>query len=105
MSTRTQRVCVPAMPSRSRASVPASSFWIAPPVETPNTSEPNELWVEVVVAAGLVVGAAPRRLRRAARARLAAARQHALRRAARDLAERAFRARIRQRASAVLRGF
>src|SRR5881392_2507882 len=105
MSARIQRVWVPAMPSRSRPSVPASSFWMVPPVETPNTSEPNELCVDVVVAAGFVVGVARRRFRRAARARLAAARQHALRRAARLLAERAFLARIRQRASGVLRGF
>src|SRR5690348_5907073 len=105
MSTLTQRVCVPAMPSRSRPSVPESSFWMVPPVETPNTSEPNALWVDVVVAAGVVVGVGRRRLRRAARARLAAARQQALRRAARALAERAFLAPIRQRASGVLRGF
>src|SRR2546421_7064978 len=58
MSTRTQRVRVPAMPSRSRPKVVASSFWIAPPVETPNTSAPNALRVFVVgvVVPPLVVG-------------------------------------------------
>src|SRR6476661_9184175 len=92
MSTRTQCVCVPAIVSRSRANVVESSFWIAPPVDRPNTSAPKEF--EPDGGGGGVAGA----LRRAALARLAASRQ-ARRRAARVLAVRALRARRRQRTS------
>src|SRR4051812_27705308 len=92
MSTRTQWVRVPEIESRSRPSVVESSFWIAPPVDRPNTSAPNEFTPD----GGGVDGA----LRRAALARLAASRQ-ARRLARRVLAERAFRARRRQRVRAL----
>src|SRR5216684_7088182 len=93
MSTRTQWLCVPAIESRSRPSVVESSFWIAPPVDTPNTSAPNEF-----ATGGGGGGGAGNVLRRAALARLAARRQ-ARRFARRVLAERALRARRRQRVS------
>src|SRR5256886_6051309 len=95
MSIRIQRACVPAIESRSRASVVESSFWTVPPVDRPNTSAPNEFVPDGGGGGGLVVVGA---LRRAALARLAASRQ-ARRLAARVLAERALRARRRQRTS------
>src|SRR4051812_43642294 len=94
MSTRTQRVCVPAIESRSRPSVVESSFWIAPPVDRPNTSAPNEFEPD----GGGGGGGGAVALRRAALARLAASRQ-ARRLAARVLAECALRASRRQRTS------
>src|SRR2546421_680834 len=60
MSIRIQRACVPAIESRSRASVVESSFWTVPPVDRPNTSAPNEFVPDGGGGGGLAGGGAER---------------------------------------------